>query len=142
MGLVFVFVIAGCRSATTDTTSTTPVPTVPQTAGLGPSSEPPAWFENRENLDETVEAAIRRDLATMLGVDETAVVRRGAAPVLFRDTALGCPAESELMTGADVRGWIAYYEVAERLYRVHGSRSGEFRLCDLPELDVIPELER
>lgn len=130
---------AGCRSATSAPTTTAATGT--EAPSLRPS-DPPGWFEDRERLDAAVDESIRHELATRLDVGVADVTRRGAAPVLFRDTALGCPTRSEFVAGAQIRGWIAYYEVAGRMYRVHGAQSDDFRLCDLPDLDVIPELER
>lgn len=115
---------------------------VDETAALRPSGAPPDWFEDRHEIEAAVDESIRSELAAILEVDTGRVTPHGTAPVIFRDTALGCPDPSELVTGAEIRGWIAYFSVEGQLYRVHGSESGEFRLCDLPDLDVIPELDR
>lgn len=137
--VLLLLLVAGCRTADSIPTAASAADTP---LGLGPSAAPPEWFSDRGPLDDALETAVRDQLADALAVDATAVRRLGAAPVLFRDTTLGCPATSEVVTGVQTRGWVIYYELDDLLYRAHISETGRFRLCDRPELDVIPELEQ
>ncbi len=71
----------------------------------------------------------KQDLATRLGLDESAIQISGATPVNWRSGALGCPKPGMSYTDVLVPGVLIYLRVGNTAYRYHAIPNGQPFYC-------------
>ena len=109
----------------------------PAGSGVSPSDTsvvPPVWTGGPTGSAE--EAVAVADLASRLGVDESAVTIVSVEDVEWRSGAIGCPDPSMVYTQALVSGTRIVLEVAGTRYEYHSGGPRSIFLCENPEPPV------
>ena len=110
-----------------------PEPTKPSRPGL-PAPPPPrsAPDDPADSALEGIEEALA-DLASRLGVDDSAIEVLDARDVTWRDGSVGCPEPGLAYTQAEVPGSLIVLRSGASSYRYHAADGGPWFFCENPQ---------